>query len=801
MGSEYDDFEEELIGSTAPQRNWRGIIIALLVIVTVLGLIVTAIVLVTPREIEENFGDKLSYKDVINHHFDPKPFHASWRSGSVLMYRSDDGGVVQFDCDSNTSTLVMDNTTFRELNTESYEISADGKFAILPYDINYIYRHSFVAKYKLFNIKTRSHRDLVGPSTPQQEGELTFQCVTWSPVGNSLAVVVQNNLYLLNDVESNTYVALTTDGAMEAVYNGVTDWLYEEEILQSSRALWWNADGTLLVYGHFDDRDVTRYTMTLYGPAKNKYVENRRLPYPKAGTRNPSVEVRVFNLMTNTTKALPPPNAFLKSDYYFTSVTWRDSRHVLVTWLNRHHNVSIVSICDAISTTCWDNFRTVAESGWLDMSSPVVTSERDAYFLILSQKDVDTDSFKHITQVDAPLKGGVGSSYFVTAGPINVLKIVGYNPDLSEVYFLASKNSTPMERHLYSSTTDKTDPDFRQPQCITCDLDPDCLYVDASFSVRGQFYVLSCKGPGVPSHQIMAVPNISVSMLEDNQALRTFRQGKAFPKVEFQQIPLENNEYTWVKVLYPPILKKDQVIKFHALFKVYGSPGQQLVTQEYEVGWEHFQCITNDLIIVYVEVRGSGGRGDQWMHAVHKRLGNLEVKDIIAAGRYFKSQQYVDPQVAIWGVSHGGFLTAALLGNPENVITCGVAVAPVTDWRYYDTFYTEKFMGYPTVDNLDAYNNSNISRFAVNFRTSRFLLVHGTGDDNVHFQHSAQLMKALTERDVYYKSLIYTDQQHWLSGGNTRNHLYNSIEDFIFKCYGKTAPRHVDPPVIEEEED
>ncbi|WAR22415.1 DPP10-like protein [Mya arenaria] len=688
-GRRLTDATKELVGSTEDKRNWRGIVIAVLVIITVLGLIVTAIVLVTPKEVNENFGERLLYKDFIHHAFDPKPFSPVWRSNRVLMFRGEEGEVIHYDCDTNMTTTVMDNSTFRELNTESYEMSPDGKFVLLPYDINYIYRHSYIAKYKLYNTETRIHSDLSGPAVEGEEGDTPLQYVSWSPKGHALTVVIANDLYLIEDVPGRTYRRLTTDGMTDVVFNGIPDWLYEEEILLTRHAVWWSADGGHLVYGHFDDRGVSRYDMTMYGPLRNKYVENRRMPYPK-------------------------------------------------------------------------NFKTEAKTGWLEMSeAPFIAG--DAYFLILSQRDGDNGSFKHIAHVDANHQGGSGVSYFVTEGPLDVVRIVGYNEDLKTIYFLAVRQEDPRERHLYSATTSKTDQSFRVVRCLTCDVNDECLYVDATFNNNSSYYVLTCKGPGVPNHQLMSTPDIYVKMLFDNPGLKAALVGKRVPTTKFLQLKTDGDEEVWVKVLYPPQLKQDEIIRYNLLVKVYGSPGTQLATHEYEITWEHFQCSANDLIIAFVDGRGSGGRGDKWLHAVHRHLGRLETEDVIAVGKYFKNLKYVGDQIGIWGVSHGGFLTSAVLGSPGNVFSCGVAVAPVTDWRYYECQHI----------------------------TLRFQLP----------SHSAQLMKALTDKDVYFKTLIYTDQQHWLSGGNTRNHLYNSMEDFLFTCYGKTAPRHQIPVVFEEDED
>lgn len=805
--SDYDDFEEELVGSVTEKRNWRGILIALLVIVTVFGLIVTAIVLITPKEVEENLGEELTFEDFIRHKFDPRPFHPVWSSADHVIYRDADGTVVVYNCSDNTTSMIMDNSTFRELDTEKYKVSADGKYVLLPYNINYIYRYSYVAKYRLYNIAKRLHVDLVGPIVDGRVVESEYQHVTWSPKDHGLIVVHNNDIYYLKswdnmkDIDSSPYIQLTYNGTTDTLYNGIPDWLYEEEVLMSDNAIWWSPDGSGIIYASFDDTEVRKYDMTIYGPLKRQYVENKRLPYPRPGTTLPSVSIQYVDLKTNKTVTLLPPKEFQGGAYYFTSVTWKDNNHVLITWLNRAQNISVISICDIQTAQCEDNYRVEAERGWLEMAqTPVFTPSGSEYFIILSQKDGNFGSFKHIAKIDAS-SDDKGAGIFVTSGRLEVKKILAYDEQNRVVYFLAVREEDPRERHLYSASTLLDADDFRQPTCLTCGYSDDCLFVDATFSPGSQNYVLSCNGPSVPYHQLMKVPFQLVRMLDDNLAVRELIAVTALPKKDFIEIKTDDDQVVWGELLLPPILKKHEILKYNLIMKVYGAPGTQMVTHEFRIDWEHYLCSFHRFIIGYVDIRGTGGRGDDWTHAIYKGFGTKDVDDTLAAAKYFKSLHYVHAVSAIFGISHGGFVSASVMGSRDNVLDCGIAVAPVTDWRLYDSYYSEKYMGFPnSSDNLYGYNRANVSQYASNFRRSKFLLVHGTGDDNVHFQNSAQLIKALTEQDIYFKTQIYTDQQHWLNGGNTRNHLYNTMEDFFFKCFGKTPPVQ-EPVVIVEEED
>ncbi|XP_052813264.1 dipeptidyl peptidase 4-like isoform X1 [Mya arenaria] len=782
---------EELVGTTEEKRNWRGIVIALLVIVTVLALIVTAIILVTPKTEDNKEGEKVDFRGFIKGSFEPRSFQPRWLPGvdESFIFRDRNGAVMHYDCEDNSTYIIVGNNTFRELNTDRFSVSADKQYILYQYDIHKVFRHSTISRYRLVNIKTSEQYELVGPHGEQ------LQVVKWSTIGHSLVFVQYNDIFFSQDPVVGDLEQLTFDGFedVETVFNGVPDWLYEEEILQSDSAMWFSPNGRHLAYATFDDRDVSSYDMSLYGDMVHEYVITARLPYPKAGTRNPTVILKVVNLITNITVHIPLPPELQNVDHYLYAVTWKDHSHVLATWMNRAQNLSVLYMCPIDGGSCKKNLRVDGEGGWVDMFHfSMFTPDASSYFLLIPHRDGAAGSFQHIAMVDSNsdihTKPGDGSKIFLTGGRWDVVDIVGYDDVLKIIYFTATKMGDPRKRHLYSTTVSKTHESFRQVTCLSCDISEDCQFVDATFSPTGKFYILACKGPAVPSYHLYSIDNGLVITLEDNTELRKMLEDFSLPVQEYVQIPIDEDEteFMWAKVLLPPILKKDEIITYNILFKVYGAPGTQLITEEFSIGWEHYLCSTHSIIIVSVDGRGTGGRGNMWKHSVYKQLGQLEVDDTITAARYFNSLHYVNEQTAIWGMSYGGFLTASVIARGTEAFKCGLAVAPVTDWRYYDTAYTERYMGLPTArDNLAAYNAVNISKHASNFKSSRFMLIHGTADDNVHFQNSAQFMKALVEADVYFRQQIYTDENHFLDGRNTKTHFYNTMEDFVLQCYGK----------------
>ncbi|KAL4231266.1 hypothetical protein ACF0H5_008846 [Mactra antiquata] len=805
MGSEYDDFEDELVGSTTQQRNWRGILIALLVIVSVLGLITTAIILVTPNEVKENIGEKLKYSDFMHHKLDPLPFQSFWGADNLLYYRDKDGSAIQYDCSDNSSTTVILNSTFRELDTDIYKISADGKYALLPYNVRKVYSYSFIAKYRILEIETQLHTELTGPIIDGEDLGNDFQYVTWTRDHHSLVAVIKNNIYYLNswaslkDLDGNFYDVITDDGIDNEVYNGIPDWLYEEEILHTQNAIWMNPDGTGLVYATFNDTDVMKYDIPIYGMTKSKYIENKSMAYPRPNTTNPTVTIKYYNFTSRETSTM---NMLSEFRYlYFTSMVWIDNNQVMTVWLNRYHNISTVTVCQVNTGDCDNKYGTEAEAGWLDITqSPLLSSDRQSCYIISSKNDNQYGSYKHIEKIyiDSNKKG---IRVFVTSGKLEVQKILALNEETNLIYFLAVNSEDPRERHLYSSTTDSDISNAKSPSCLTCNLYDDCLYVDASFDNNGEYLVLSCLGPGVPTHKLMTSEMTLVQMLENNSVLQESLEGKAVPRIDYKKITTDDGQVMWSKFLLPRTLKTEEILLHNLIVHVNGEPGTQSVTHKFKLDWDDYLVSAHEFIVAYVDIRGTSGRGDDWLYAIHKNIGTIEVDDLITAAKYFRSFGYVEGKMALYGKSHGGFLASSVLGRNEHIFHCGVAVSPITDWRYYDSFTSEKYMGLPREDdNIQGYSRANVSKYVNNFRTSKFLLIHGTGDEKVHFQHSAQVMKSLTQKNVYFKSQIYTDEDHSLSSGNTRNHVYHTIEDFLYQCFDKVHPRDIPPIVIEEEE-
>lgn len=767
--------------------NARCIFVAVLVILLVIAAVVVPVVLVSLNKENKTERKKFTLEDYLTNKYAPRSFSYKWMTGkNGFYYSGNDGSVLRYNATTNTSTVLMDNSTFIELETSSYTVSPGERYVLIPYDRRAIYRHSSIAKYKLYDLHTKELSDL------QYENKTEFQYISWSPTVDGLVFVLENNVFYRDNLLGTDAVQVTTSGEPDVIFNGVPDWVYEEEILGQNYAIWWSPDGQYFLFATFNDSQIGLFDLTYYGDMTNQYVTNKKLLYPKAGTTNPTITLSIFNTITNTTATISPPSSLEENDHYFTTVTWRDNENVLITWLNRAQNVSVFSICSAADGTCYENLQFSSLSGWLDLKKSVVfTGSGDFYFLILPQKIGDSGTYRHIaminsSHIDGPLTGNTRDVSFVTYGLYDVYSIKRYDDDRKEMYYIAYRTGDPTSRHLFKTTTE-SGPNFQKPVCVTCSISNDCDWLDANFPDEGQSYMLTCLGPGVPTYTLRSVDDDTVIVFEDNAEVAKEIQQLALPIEKYIQIPLDEKQSVNARLKVPYDFTDDGSKKYNILTDVYGGPDTQKVTKTFRLSWDEYLVSVHNWVILEVDGRGTAGRGDLWRHAIYRHLGTYEVDDIIIATQFMKQQKYIGANSAIWGWSYGGFVSSLALGRGTDAYKCGIAVAPVTDYRYYDTIYTERFMGQPLeTDNKEAYDYCNVSSYAENFKKSRFLLVHGTGDDNVHFQNSIQLVRALTEANVYFRSQFYTDQQHSINGGNSRQHLWNTLDDFLLQCFSDT---------------
>eukprot|EP00064_Thunnus_orientalis_P005679 superscaffoldBa00000568_g5693 len=553
----------------------------------------------------------------------------------------------------------------------------------------------------------------------------------------SKAFVWENNVYIKTS-PSSPLQQVTYNGKENQIFNGIPDWVYEEEMYSSNQGLWWSPGGKHVAYVEFNDTEVPNIEYSWYGD--NQYPSTVSIPYPKPGAPNPTVKLFVVDT-DNTSKIaeVVVPEAFREIEHYLATVTWVTDKRLAVQWLKRLQNHLILQIY-SFNGSSWvpDEF---------SPPKPVFAPDKNSYYLLMS----DTNKYKHIHHVVK------GKPTPITSGQWEVIDILKVTPD-SVYYSSNQEGNRPGGRNVYKWTKQET-------KCLTCGFDAEnCQYNSAYFSHNASFYRMSCS---------------EMNVLENNDAFSSLISDIQMPTMRRGTIKVAGYNL-WYQMFLPPGF--DESKKYPLLIDVYAGPCSQKADFTYRVSWSTYLASTEKIIVASFDGRGSGFQGDTIMHEIYKRLGTYEVEDQITAAKEFIKMGFIDKdRVAIWGWSYGGYVTSMVLGSGSGVFKCGMAVAPVSKWKYYDSIYTERYMTEPS-DNALFYDNSTVTARAKNFHSVQYLLVHGTADDNVHFQQAAEISEALVNEQVDFEAMWYTDKDHGLTG-SAYQHVYTHMTHFLQRCF------------------
>ncbi|XP_008176683.1 dipeptidyl peptidase 4 [Chrysemys picta bellii] len=703
-----------------------------------------------------------------------KTYNLQWISGNQYLHKTADNDIVLGNAENQTISEVLKNSTLATYGATTAILSPDQKFALLQYNYVKLWRHSYMASYHIYDLNTRS---LVTENLLPND----TQYISWSPVGHKLAYVWNNNIYI-KESPGVSSVQITTNGEENKIFNGIADWVYEEEMFGTHSALWWSPNASFLAYAEFNDTEVPVMEYSFYAEDTLQYPKTIKLPYPKAGAANPTVKLFVVNTqapLTVNSSEIIAPASIISGDHYLSAVTWVTDERICLQWLRRIQNFSVLVVCDFTRENgmwqCPEGKQHTEESktGWIGTfqpSDPYFASDNISYYKILS----NTEGFKHIHYINS-----TGSRIPITHGKWEVISIEAVTNDF--IYYISNEfGGRPGGRNLYKVLVGNGP---TTPKCVSCDLDKDrCQYYSASFSNDAQYYLLNCYGPGLPTSMLSRSSDDHViRILENNTDLDSMLKDIQMPSKKVDTITL--NGYTlWYQMILPPHF--DSSKKYPLLLDVYAGPCSQKADYAFRINWATYLASTEQIIVASFDGRGSGYQGDEIMHAVNRRLGTYEVEDQISAARKFSEMSFVDKnRIAIWGWSYGGYVTSMVLGSGSKVFKCGIAVAPVSRWQYYDSIYTERYMGLPVAsDNLKNYESSTVMAKAENFKDVEYLLIHGTADDNVHFQQAAQISKALVDAQVDFQAMWYTDKDHGI-GGQAHSHIYTHMSHFIKQCF------------------
>ncbi|XP_030642501.1 prolyl endopeptidase FAP [Chanos chanos] len=740
----------------------RRILAVVGVVVVIIVICILAVCLRQDSGPKRKFTMADYYNDTIRY----KTYNLRWISDNEYLHETKEGNVFLHNVETKEISEFLSNTTTAQVEATHYLVSSDRKFICLESNYTKKWRRSFTASYTIYDLQSKS---FVTPSHFPQ----VIQYLSWAPLGNTLVYVWEYNIYLKTSATADP-IQLTHNGEANKILNGIPDWVYEEEVLASNKAIWWSPRGTRLAYAELNDTEVQTIEYSVYG--NGQYPKTVHLPYPKAGSTVPKVKLFVIEISNPSSRSeVVVPASFGGSDHYMSSVTWVTEQRIAVQWLTRRQDHVLLQIYD-FNGNSWTEamkFEQKSKTGWVGQYAPLppfFAEDKISFYKVMS----DARGYKHIHYVNG------GKAVPITSGNWEVIYISQVTKDA--IYYVSNEYlGRPGQRNLYKISIGS---DSYSPQCLTCSLHPDrCQYNSAYFSYDASYYRFDCYGPGLPLFILMDNRGTGkeIQVLEDNKILESILTEFQMPTIRHGTIKLAGFDL-WYQMMLPPNF--DASKKYPLLIYVYGGPCSQTVDYSFRLDWSLYLASSENIIVASFDGRGSGYQGDSIMHSIYERLGTYEVEDQIWAVRKFIEMGFIDTErIAIWGWSYGGYVTSMALGAGTGLFKCGIAVAPVAKWEYYDAVYTERYMHRPE-ENVDGYKNSTVTGRAKNFKSVEYLLVHGTADDNVHFQQAAQISKALVEERIDFEAMWYTDKDHSLSG-NARYHLYTHLTHFIQKCFAQ----------------
>lgn len=673
----------------------------------------------------------------------------SMKSGESYTVKEKSKRIVQYSYQTGKEELVLfdaDEIGLPDPGTfAGYTLSPDETKVLLEVDKTSIYRHSFEANYHIYNIKDKSVINL------SENGKQ--QLATFSPDGKTVAFVRGNNIFL-KKIESLKEIQITHDGLLNHIINGAADWVYEEEFALKT-GLHWSPDGKRLAFYRFDESRVKQFNMTTYN--NSLYPENYTFKYPKAGEENAVVSIHVYDLETGTTLKM---DTGTETDQYIARIKWAPNQTSLAMLrLNRLQNK--IDILLANAETGFSKILYTEENRFYleEPTDDYLTFTDDGKnFVILSERE----GWNQIYLYD--MNGKLVKK--LTDGKNEVSKVYGVDTKGKRIYYQAYDDS-PLRKAVYVVDFDGKNPVKLSTMTGTN---------SADFSSGFKYFIHFHSNTTTPT--LVSLHNQKgklIRNLEENTELKNRLANYKIPNREFFSFNTSEDVELHGYIIKP--IDFDPQKKYPVFMNQYSGPGSQSAIDRWRIDWDEYLA-TEGYIIVCVDGRGTGGRGEAFKKMTYGKLGYYESVDQIEAAKYIQSLPFVDAnRIGIWGWSYGGYMSALCLFKAPEVFKMAIAVAPVTNWRYYDSVYTERFMGLPK-DNASGYDdNSPINH--VEKLMGKLLLVHGTGDDNVHFQNTMELADRLIQANKQFELMVYPDENHFIRGGNSYYHLYILMTNYV----------------------
>lgn len=697
---------------------------------------------------------KLSVEEIYSGAFRPETMDELFAMKNTNQYT-----VLNFDRATRSSQIdLYDFATLKKVNTiidtksfpeladgiDSFVFSKDEKQVLLANNSNQIFRYSFTANFFLYNLDTKKLTKIL-----EQVQQPTF-----SPDGTKIGFAKENNLFIY-DIASQKTTQVTSDGKKNSIINGITDWVYEEE-LAFVRAYDWSADSKKLAFIRFDETEVPEFSMNIF--KKELYPTVETFKYPKAGEKNAIVSLLLYDIASNSSKAIDLSNY---NDFYIARIKWTNDANVLSAQiLNRHQDNLDLLFIDG-TTSISKVVLNEKDKAYIDVTDNL-TFLKDNSFIWTSEKD----GFNHIYLYD---KTGKLKNQ-VTKGNWEVTAFYGFDEKNKTIYYQSVENGSTI-RDVYKIGLDGKNKVKLSQQVGTN---------SATFSPNFQFFINSFSSSSQPTINTLNSTNDGkqIQSIIDNKTLAEKVKKYNLPTKEFFELTTDKGIKLNAWMIKPTDFDANK--KYPVFMYQYSGPGSQQVDNKWNTANDYWfmMLAQQGYIVACVDGRGTGFKGAAFKKCTQNQLGKLEVEDQIDAAKVIGNYSYVDKtRIGIFGWSYGGFMSSNCLFKGADVFKMAIAVAPVTNWRFYDSIYTERYLQTPQ-ENASGYDDNSPINYVSKLK-GNFLLIHGTADDNVHVQNSMQMIEALVQANKQFDWAIYPDKNHGIYGGKTRIQLYNKMTTFI----------------------
>lgn len=668
---------------------------------------------------------------------------------AVVKYNYKTGATV----DTIFSIGRLKNSPIKQIS--GYEFSPNEAKLLVYTNVKYRYRRTFTADYYVYDIK----RNELTPLSENGSQEVPL----FSPDSRYIAFARQNNLFM-KKLDFNTEIAITKDGQFGSIINGTPDWVYEEEF-EKTRYFEWSPDSKLLAFVRFDETKVPEYSFPVYiDKTKEKdelttYPSTYKFKYPKAGENNSVVSVCVYDDAYKSIKTMKLGGD--EQDFYIPRIKWTNAADQLAIFkLNRNQNRLDMLLANPKSTL-----------------SKLCLRQEDKYYVDYENIDFINFSSDNLSFIGVSEKDGYRHVYLygingvikkqLTKGNWDVTNVYGFD-EKKQVLYYQSAEVSPMQRDVYAIDTKGKKTRLTNGKGTH----------NASFNSTFTCFVDNASSIETPNIITLRTNSGSViKVLENNAALASEFKSLNLPKKEFFNFTTSENVKLNGWIVKPANFDPNK--KYPVLQVQYSGPNSQQVLDSWKIDWEYYLA-TQNYVVVCVDGRGTGARGAEFRKCTYEQLNVLETKDQVETAKYLATQTYIDKdRIGIWGWSYGGTMTLFCMTTGEKVFKAGIAVAPVTDYRFYDTAYAERFMRRPQ-ENFKGYDQSSALLRADKLQ-GNLLIIHGTADDNVHAQNTMLYIDKLVAADKQFEMQMYTDKNHSILGKQTRRHLYSRMSEFLFK--------------------